>query len=250
MKLSILSAFILLGFFSVNTVFAAGDYQNAKDIITKNCNGTSYEGSFLKGYDCTGTKKEIYYIKDAEVTKAYFDIQKSEYELKGDLCTKTEKSKTSELPKGFSYSCTKGAYGTYSLNNKKVSFKEFSNAIMALAFSEMEKENNAKLLTQLNIDKKALKSLKTFTNALLASSDDYTFNMSYIILGSSCIGNGSLLYNGNGYKNLICEKGKVIAMDYYLNNKKVTHDNYIKSIYKTQKDANRKAIATLKKGSK
>lgn len=247
MKFSILIAFVLLTFFNINIINAASGGQDLKDIVSKNCDGVSSEGSFLKGFDCDGSKKEIYYIDNVEVTKAYFDTKKNDYYLKGDICTKTEKSKADDLPKGLSYSCTKGEYGTYSINGKKVTFKDFSNAAIDSAFSQLEKESDTKSLAQLNVDKKALKSIKSFTNALITSDEDYTFTMSYKLVGSSCVSSGSLLFGGNGYKNLICKEGKVISMDYYLKNKKVTSNTYIKSIYKDEKKANKKAIATLKK---
>ncbi len=248
MKKTIFITFILLGIFTTSLALAAEDYQSVKGIIKENCRGTVYEDSFLKGFDCTGLKKEIYYIKNKEVTKVEFETKKEIYDLKGEICKVTEKSKPGDLPENFSYSCTKGKYGTYTIDGTKVSFKNYKETLLGLLLSEMDKENNKIILTQLNADKKAMKSIKTFTKVLLSPEGGYSFSGGmYPIVGSACMGNTEVFtINGNGHKNLICEEGSVASVDHYLKDKRVPSQTYIKSIYKTLKDGNTKALKELK----
>lgn len=244
-KLIIVLWILAAGIF-YHPVLAADDYQSVKDNISAQCHGSSYEGNFFRGFACSGTQKEIFFIKDQAVTKAVYDKEKANYDLKGDLCTKTEELKAKDLPKGFSATCVKGEYGKYFAAGKAVSYSKFMNLLMVGALAQMKEAATADTINQLTKNKKILSSQKTFI-AYLRSSKYGESSFSYEIVGSSCIGSGSFLINGNGYKNLKCEEGKVVTMDYYLKNKKVSFDNYIKSVYQAEKAANKKALATLKK---
>ncbi len=228
------------------TAQADEKYQAAIDAVSNQCAERVTEGPFTRGSDCTGAKKELFYIKNAEVTQAVFDAQKKIYDLKGDICDKTEKTKKGDLPKGYSVSCIKGKYAEYVISGKKVGFKEFTDSLSALIFSQLNKDMDKEVMDQLLENKKTLRSLKSFASALRSGSNPF-YAMSYQIPGSACAGNGDYLVGGNGYKNMVCENGKVSSLDLYLNDKKVTYDFYIKSIYKTLKEANKKAIADLKK---
>ncbi len=235
---------VIISLFSLSFVFAAGEYQATQDAIGKLCHGKSSQDYFIKGFDCSGAEKEVFYIKDTKVTKAVFDATKKTYDEKGDICDKDEKSKPSDLPEGFSLSCVKGQYGVYMANGKKVSFKEFGDAISALLLNTIASSNNNEVKKQLNKDLEALSTLDTFVTALKQGTDTgtYTFSSFYTIPGSSCIGDGSLLFNGNGYKNLVCKDRRTISVDLYLNNIKVDEKTYVSAMYKIEKERAQKSL--------
>ncbi len=238
---------IIISLVSLSLVFAAGEYQATQDAIGKLCHGKTSQDYFMKGFDCSGAEKELFYIKDTKVIKAVFDATKKMYDEKGDICDKDQQSKPSDLPEGFSLSCVKGQYGVYVANGKKVSFKEFGDAIGALLVSTIASSNNIEVKKQLNKDLEGLASEEAFASALRLPSNEgdnnpYTFSMSYSILGSSCIGSGSILFNGNGYKNLVCNNKKVTSLDLYLNNVKVDEKTYVSAMYKVEKEKAQKSL--------
>lgn len=214
--------------------------------IKQKCSGYAAAGNFAQGISCDG-RGDIFYIKDKEVSKVDYDKAKTEFDKKGDICTETVSPSKADLPKDFSYSCTKGSYGKYYYNGKSVSYSEFMMGLLASTLTDLAVTQMVSEIDQLNKEKKLLKSLKSFTKAC-ESGDIVNFSGICPVpkVGSSCMYTGYALYNKTGYDIKECEDEVVLSIEYYWKNKKVNYNSYLKNIYQTEKSENKKVIKALK----
>ena len=243
MKKYFLIAFVFLVF--SQSASAVEDISGVAD-TEPSCSGTSRDGAFTEKFDCSGAQKERYYIDDIEVSKTEFDKKKAFYDINGDLCTETVKSKSTDLPKGFSMSCTKGKYGKYYILGKKVTYADFILQIFGSAFVQAMSDSSAQLGVELKKQQKELSSYKKF---LTANQDpENIFYASFPQKGQECTYDGSskLTMNGEGSKTT-CVDGVITEVEYYFADKAVSFKVYSKKIYKDKKEANKKALKNWKK---
>jgi hypothetical protein len=246
MKEILLVALLVL----INGVFyapvSAAD-KTTEAVIKEQCDGYSAEGNYEYGFSCDGGE-DIFYIDGKQVSKKDFDIKKTNYDLRGDVCTETVKSTTVDLPKDFSASCKKGEYGKYFYKGNSVTYKEFMLALFGIALDQAIKDTAADQIEQLTKEKKLLKSYKSFVKAF-AGKDYYGFISQYAVpkVGSDCSEGEHILINKTGYEIAECVEGAAVTINYFWQGKKMTLDKYIKAIYKSEKSANLEMLKALKK---
>ncbi len=243
MKKYFLIAFVFLVF--SQSASAVEDISGISN-IEPSCNFTRTEGSFIQKSECSGAKKDLYYIDEIEVTKAEFEKKKAFYDINGELCDETRKSKLNELPEGFSISCTKGKYGKYYVSGKKVTYADFILQIFGSAFVQAMSDSSAQLGVELKKQQKELSSYKKF---LTANQDpENIFYASFPQKGQECTYDGSskLTMNGEGSKTT-CVDGVITEVEYYFADKAVSFEVYTKKKYKILKSANIKALKNWKK---
>ena len=230
-KLLITLGFI--GMIFIDMTYAT-DYSTIKDFIKKKCSSFQSTDYFSTGQGCSGIENSIYYVKNLKVTKDVFDAQKKEYSANWPICEETKESKPWELPWELIANCVEWKYWSYFNKWVKISYTEFQKivfgAVLKTAMEQSIKQQN----DYINKKKKILKSKRSFIKDL--KSKDPVF-FSYSIVGSKCIWNGSITYNGNGYKDMVCTNNIVQSVKYLLNNKEISFSIYVDSIYNTEKTA-------------
>ncbi|NDK08808.1 hypothetical protein EOM39_06230 [Candidatus Gracilibacteria bacterium] len=206
-----------------------------EDIIKKTCNGIEKNNDFYHGYDCSGSEKNVYYIKNQKVTKEKYDSEKNIYNEKGPICEETKNSTPEELPQDFSAKCVKGSYGEYYYKEKSLQYSDWSNKVIQSGIQSSTENYDKEIQKNLDIQKTQLQTFDSFINSI----KDKTWKgvSSYNIIGGDCNSEGSMIFNGNGYKNLICINNKIESLDYVLDNKIVSYDVYMNTMYENEKKA-------------
>lgn len=246
MKKYYLAAFMLLAF---SQPVSAVENTSGLNTVEPNCSTKSQEGSFIKRSGCSGSQKERYYIDEKEVPKVEFDKKKAFYDVNGELCKETRKTKSIDLPKGFSVSCTKGKYGKYYVSGKKVTYAVFTQALLASAFGQAIADGSAQIGEQLRKQQKELLTYKKFLTSI--ENPENILYSTFPQKGQKCIGTGTslLTMNGEGTKTF-CADGVITEVEYYFNNKTVSFEVYTKKKYKVLKASNKKALKDWRKNNK
>lgn len=244
-KILLVALLVLINSVLYAPVLAAD--KTTEETIKGKCSGYSAEGTYESGFSCKDGK-DIFYIDGKQVDKKDFDIKKANYDLRGDVCTETVKSTTADLPKDFSASCKEGEYGKYFYKGKKVTFKEFRQALFGMAVDQAIKDNAADQIEQLTKEKKILTSYQSFVKAF-DGKDYYGFISQYAVpkVGSECSDGERILINKTGYEIAECVDGEAVSVNYYWQGQKMTLGKYLKAIYKSEKSANFEMLKALKK---
>ena len=232
---------ILFLMFSINSYAL-----NTEEFIKSTCSGFEKNEYFYYGFDCSWLEKNIYYINDEKVTKEKYDIEKNNYNTKWPICEETKNSKINEFPKDISVKCIKGKYWEYYYKWKIINYLEWRNLLIRLSIQSYSNNTNSntEVQNQIKISEEKLQSYDSFINSI----KDGTWNWinTYYVKWSDCNFWWSLIFNWSWYKNLICSDRKIQSLDYILDNKNVSYDDYMHAMYLNEKDAISKEIEYYK----